>query len=71
MLTQKKVTKLRGNTLDVWVLVCCDYVAVFQPDNIWQRVSNGFDGKFDQGSLFHADVSQLLCELWPHQGFFS
>lgn len=57
------------NILDAWVLVWGDDVAVFQPDNIRQWVSNGFDSQFNQSALLHTDVPQFLSELWTHQGF--
>lgn len=65
------LTTVNLNILDVWVLVWADNVAVFQPDDIWQRVSDGFDSQFNQSSLLHADVPQLLNELGTHQGFLS
>lgn len=55
---------------DVWVLVWGDDITVFQPHNVRKRVSNGSDSQFNQSSLLHTDVLQLLNELWPHQGFF-
>lgn len=57
------------NILDAWVLVWGDDVAVLQPDDIRQWVSNGFDSQFNQSALLHTDVPQFLSELWTHQGF--
>lgn len=53
----------------MWVFVWGDDVTVFQPDNVRQGVSDGFDRQLDQSSLFHSDVLQLVNKLGPCQAF--
>lgn len=53
------------------MLVWGDNVTVFQPDDIRQGVTNGFDSQFNQSALLYTEVLQLLSELGARQGFFS
>ena len=50
----KKV--IQRHRLDMWVLVWADDVAVLQPDDVREGVSDGFDSQFHQSSLLHRDV---------------
>lgn len=48
-----------------------DDVTVFQPHNVWQGVSNGFDSQLNQSALLYSDVFQLFNKLRTCQGFLS
>lgn len=56
--------------LDIWVLLWGDDVAVFQPNNVRQGVSDGFDCQLNQSALLNTDVLQLLNKLGSDQVFF-
>ena len=47
----------------MWVLLWGDDVTVFQPDNVRQGVSNGFDSQLNQSALLYSDVLQLVNKL--------
>lgn len=51
----------------MWMLLWADDVTVFQPDNVRQGVSNGFDSQRNQGTLLYSDVPQLLNKLRTRQ----
>ena len=40
-----------------------DDVTVFQPNNVRQGVSDGFDSQLNQSALFYTDVLQLVSKL--------
>lgn len=43
--------------LNVWVFVRGYDVTVLQPDNIRNRIANGFNSQLNQSTLFNTDVS--------------
>ena len=65
------IVKIQRYILDLWVLLWGDNVTVFEPDNVRQGISNGFDSQLNQSALFYSDVLQLLDKLRTCEAFSS
>lgn len=55
----------------MWVLLWGDNVTVFQPHDVRQRVSDGFNSQLNQSALLHREVPQLFNKLRACQAFSS
>ena len=59
-----------NHILNIWVLLWGDDVTVFQPNNIRQGVSDGFNSQLNQSAFLDTDVLQLLNKLGSDQVLF-
>lgn len=63
--------RLEKNVLEVSVLLRVKEHVIFEPDNVWNWLSDGEDLQAHHGSFMHGNTLWFLKDLWLLNAFIS